>query len=60
MPKKTKTSSFGSPGRIGHDASAFYGGRLYDDQPKPKDIEYAETPLPPGALDRIFNTLLNA
>ena len=30
--KTTKTSSFGSPGRAGHDASAFYSARLYEGQ----------------------------
>jgi len=56
MPKKTKTSSFGSPGRIGHDASAFYGARLYADQPRANAVPYAENPLPPKARDRIFNS----
>ncbi len=56
MPKKTKTSSFGSPGRIGHDASAFYSARLYADQPQAKTSHYVENPLPAGALDRIFPT----
>lgn len=56
MPKKTKTSSFGSPGRIGHDASAFYGGRLYADQPRAQAVTYSENPLPPDRLDKIFNT----
>lgn len=31
--KRTKTSSFGTKGRIGHDASQFYGQRLYQDLP---------------------------
>lgn len=55
MPKKTKTSSFGSPGRIAHDASAFYAGRLYDDQPQAEELPYLENPLPPQTVDRIFN-----
>ncbi len=55
MPKKTKTSSFGSPGRIAHDASAFYAGRLYDDQPQAEEVPYLENPLAPQAVDRIFN-----
>ena len=29
--KRTKTSSFGTNGRAGHDASKFYGQRLYQD-----------------------------
>lgn len=55
MPKKTRTSSFGSPGRIGHDASAFYGGRLYADLPQDQQVDYAENRLEPDALNRIIN-----
>jgi site-specific DNA-methyltransferase (adenine-specific) len=56
LPKKTRTSSFGSPGRIGHDASAFYAARLYADQPQESGVEYSESPIQPGNLDRIFNS----
>ena len=56
VPKKTKTSSFGSPGRIGHDASAFYAARLYADQPQERGTPYAETQIQPDRLDRIFNS----
>lgn len=56
MPKKTKTSSFGSPGRVGHDASAFYAGRLYADQLQERSVPYTESPIAPEALDRIFNS----
>jgi site-specific DNA-methyltransferase (adenine-specific) len=56
MPKNTKTSSFGSPGRIGHDASAFYAGRLYADQPQAQAVPYTEHPLTQDNLDKIFNT----
>jgi site-specific DNA-methyltransferase (adenine-specific) len=55
MPKKTKTSSFGSPGRVGHDASAFYGARLYSDLPRDKHVVYTENTLGPAVLDRILN-----
>lgn len=55
MPKKTKTSSFGSPGRIGHDASAFYGARLYSDLPRDQHAAYVENRLGEAALDRILN-----
>ncbi len=57
MPRKTtRTSSFGSPGRAGHDASAFYSARLYEDQPQEGELEYVENPIPPEALDKIFNS----
>jgi len=58
MPSKrktTKTSAFGSPGRAGHDSSAFYAGKLYDGQSQEQEVEYMENPLPTGSLDRIFN-----
>lgn len=54
--KKTATTSFGSPGRIGHDASAFYSTRLYEDQPALDDGQYVENPVPPETL----NTILHA
>jgi DNA modification methylase len=56
LPRKTKTSAFGSPGRVGHDASAFYATRLYDDQPQAVDEKYVENAVPDGRLDRIFNS----
>ena len=55
MVKKSKTSSFGSPGRAGHDASAFYSARLYDDQPQSEEIQFIENPIPSGNLDTVFN-----
>lgn len=57
MPKKnTKTSSFGSPGRAGHDASAFYSTRLYEDQPQNEELEFTENPIRADQLDKIFTT----
>jgi site-specific DNA-methyltransferase (adenine-specific) len=50
----TSTSSFGSPGRVSHDASSFYKGKLYESQPKAQDVPYLENPIPPEALDRIY------
>jgi len=52
--KSTKTSAFGTPGRVGHDSSAFYAGKLYAGLPQGQEVEYAENPLPPGTVDRIF------
>ncbi len=52
--KKTKTSSFGSPGRAGHDASAFYSARLYKDQPHADGQDFAENAIQPEYLDKIF------
>ena len=60
MPKRnqtgTSTSSFGSPGRESHDASAFYDSQLYAGLPTESDDLYFENTLPEPALDRIFNT----
>jgi site-specific DNA-methyltransferase (adenine-specific) len=52
--KTTKTSAFGSPGRAGHDSSAFYAGKLYNNQLKGQDVAYVENPLPAESLDCIF------
>jgi site-specific DNA-methyltransferase (adenine-specific) len=54
--KNTSTSSFGSPGRIGHDSSAFYSARLYAQQPQGEPVAYRENPLPAA----IVNTILHA
>ena len=60
MPKRprnrtgTTTSSFGSPGRVSHDASPFYASRLYQDIPRPDVSGYQENPIPSEILDRIF------
>ncbi len=58
MPKRkfsenTSTTSFGSPGREGHDASAFYRTRLYGDQPQLESEAYVENPI--ADLDVIFH-----
>jgi site-specific DNA-methyltransferase (adenine-specific) len=53
--KSTRTSSFGSPGRVGHDASAFYSARLYADQPKGQEEAYVENPIPAQRLDSIIH-----
>lgn len=50
--ENTATTSFGSPGREGHDASAFYQTRLYADQTPPESEAYVENPL--STLDAIF------
>lgn len=54
-PKKSKTTSFGSPGRSNHDASEFYEARLYADQPQEKkEVVYTENPVP----EELRNTIL--
>jgi site-specific DNA-methyltransferase (adenine-specific) len=51
--KSTSTSSFGSPGREGHDSSPFYNTRLYADQPQAESEAYVENPL--LQKDVVFN-----
>jgi len=50
----TRTSAFGSPGRINHDSTAFYSSRLYEELPKEEVVEYKENLIPPQYLDKIF------
>lgn len=50
----TKTSSFGTSGRINHDSSKFYNSRLYVGMMVDKDIEYKENPVGKSVIDRIY------
>ena len=50
----TKTSSFGSPGRIGHDSSSFYNSKLYADRKPPEKVRVIENPIPAEQLDKIY------
>ena len=52
--KGTKTSDFGSPGRVGHDATRFYSSRLYEDSQSGETVDYWESELPYGVSNRIF------
>lgn len=53
--KRTKTSNFGSPGRISHDATSFYNTRLYQELPVEKDVSFEENPLPEDVHNQIIN-----
>jgi len=50
----TKTSSFGSPGRINHDSTPFYTSRLYEGLPREGAVKYIENPIPSEFLNKIF------
>ena len=50
----TKTSSFGTPGRINHDSSEFYDSKLYESQKVPNKVEYKEQGIPPDRIDKIY------
>jgi modification methylase len=50
----TQTSSFGSTGRVNHDASSFYSSRLYHGLPQEKPVDYAENKIPPEMVDGLI------
>jgi site-specific DNA-methyltransferase (adenine-specific) len=50
----TKTSSFGTPGRFGHDSTKFYASKLYEGLPKERRTHYQENSLPAEAVNNIF------
>jgi len=50
----TKTSPFGSPGRINHDSTPFYTSRLYEGLPKEEKVKYIENQIPSEFLNKIL------
>ena len=52
--KATQTSSFGTPGKISHDASRFYNSRMYTEQDLEESENYHENPIPDAMLNRII------
>jgi site-specific DNA-methyltransferase (adenine-specific) len=52
--RSTKTSSFGTPGRISHDSGKFYASRLYEDIPGDQEVDQVENPIPAEYLDRFY------
>ncbi len=50
----TKTSAFGSPGRMNHDSSKFYGSRLYEGLPTEKQVKLVENKIPEENINKIF------
>lgn len=50
----TQTSAFGTPGRINHDSSEFYKGKLYANQEPPEPETWIENPIPAENLDQLF------
>jgi len=57
QPRKnahTRTSSFGTPGRISHDSSKYYSGKLYDGLNAGVKADYIENPIPAKYINRIF------
>lgn len=51
----TETSAFGTPGRVSHDASKFYGSRLYEGLKGEKErVRFVETQIPDPFVNCIF------
>lgn len=50
----TSTSSYGTPGRVSHDASRFYTSRLYQAMPGESRVKYIENPIPTPYLNQIL------
>ena len=53
MRNGTKTSSFGTPGRINHDSSEFYNSKLYANNKPPEHVKFIEKSIPTENLDKI-------
>ena len=52
--RRTRTSSFGSPGRISHDSTKFYGSRMYEGLRRDELPEQAENPVAKKTLDKVL------
>lgn len=50
----TKTSAFGTPGRISHDSSKFYSSKLYEGLNNRQDVDYVENKIDPKNINKIF------
>ena len=50
----TQTSAFGTPGRINHDASEFYGSKLYADRELPEPDTWTENAIPAENLNQLY------
>ncbi|MDE0553300.1 MAG: site-specific DNA-methyltransferase [Candidatus Poribacteria bacterium] len=50
----TQTSAFGTRGRINHDASEFYGSKLYANQELPEPDTWTENPIPVKNLNQLY------
>ncbi len=50
----TKTSSFGTSGRFGHDSSKFYSSKMYSNIKKNEIEESKENPINSDVIDKLF------
>ncbi len=54
MVRKTQTSSFGSVLRESHSSKKFYSSKLFEEFKIPKNIEFKESKIPEGDLNRLY------
>ncbi|MCK9268031.1 MAG: site-specific DNA-methyltransferase [Alkaliphilus sp.] len=54
MQNSTKTSSFGTKGRVNHDSSDFYNSRLYGHHKKDEKTKYIECEVDKKKINRIY------
>ncbi len=52
--QRSQTTAFGSPSRESHDATRFYGSRLYAGLPSEQSVPYEEQPVPQDIIDTIL------
>lgn len=52
----TKTSSFGTNGRINHDSSKFYDSKLYKELNRVSDIDVIENEFPENLVNKIIHS----
>ncbi|MFQ3574726.1 MAG: site-specific DNA-methyltransferase [Thermodesulfovibrionales bacterium] len=50
----TKTSSFGTPGRINHDSTEFYSSKLYEGMKVPEKTKFIENHIPSEIIDKVY------
>ncbi len=53
---KTKTSSFGTNGRVNHDSTKFYSSKLYKGLSNPKEISKTTNEFPKNLLNTIIHS----
>lgn len=54
LRRGTKTSTFGTPGRINHDSSEFYNSKLYSNNKKFEKVKYIEREIPQEVRNQIY------
>ncbi|MBQ2654329.1 MAG: site-specific DNA-methyltransferase [Methanobrevibacter sp.] len=54
MVRKTQTSSFGSVLRESHSSKKFYSSKLFEEFEIPKNVEFKESKIPEGDLNRLY------